>query len=123
MFRKILLRRSLKKLALLLINRYGVKEYYSIGQLDTTIKKYKINLKDYNYFQLLFLSKSDYKSITGKSNYIDHRKSLYLYLNNNIADLYINKNNFVRLLNIDNNKFDNCHTPIKPNPNINGFTR
>ncbi len=30
------------------------------------------------------------------------------------------ENNFRRLLDIDINKFDNCHTPIGPNSNING---
>lgn len=121
MFRRFTLKRSLSKLAGLLIERYGIEKFYTIGQIDTTIKKHNIKQKNYKYFQLLFLKETDYYNITGFTNYTNHRKSLYLYLNKNIPDYYIKNNNFSKLLNIDISKFDNCHTPIKPNSNINGY--
>ncbi len=57
MFRRLTLKRSLRKLAKLLISRYGINNnYYSIGQIDITMKKYKIKKDEYIYFKLLFLN-------------------------------------------------------------------
>lgn len=123
MFRRYLLKRSLSKLAGLLIERYCIEKFYTIGQIDTTIKKHNIKLRNYKYFQLLFLNEADYYTETGFTNYTDHRKSLYLYINKNISDYHIKINNFAKLLGIDISRFDNCHTPIKPNSNINGCFR
>lgn len=47
MSRRLILKRGLKKIAKLLIVRYGLQKNYSIGQIDTTMEIYKINKSEY----------------------------------------------------------------------------
>ncbi len=83
MFRKFILKRCLIKLAKLLIKRYGIKQFYTIGQINTTINKY--NLKNNKYFNLLFMNEDDYFTVSGFSNYteynfyIEELKDNYIY--------------------------------------------
>lgn len=62
--KKRVLKKYLKKLPLDLANRYGSKEYYSVGQLETTLRELNYPKSYHEYAAAIFLSEEDaYKSV------------------------------------------------------------
>lgn len=78
MIRKLLLKKRLKRIGILLIERYGLQKNYTIGQIENTMKKYNISKTEKFYYKLLLLCQTDYSRITGSTDYLKKRNNLYL---------------------------------------------
>jgi hypothetical protein len=117
MFRRHFLKKHLTKIVKQLIKQYGFHDYYSRGQIETTLRTMK-EKKDEEYAMQLFLDPREYSN-SQKEDFRLRRRSLYKYLNNEIAEIEIENNKYSKILDLSEiNRIPGDHTPIDQNPNV-----
>ena len=113
-WKRITLRRRLSKVANLLISRYGYSNFYTEGQVRTVSEMYG-KQRDLEYCAQLFIDPTTAPAAE-QDSIRDRRRSLYRYLDREVSEYEIEKNDYRRTLNLPRfAKIPGEHTAIGMN--------
>jgi len=120
MFRKIFLRKTLKRVASQLMKLYGSSPFYTSAQVEKAFNLLKLS-KDFEYCLALFVDPKTRKDMDPEE-IRNVRLSLFRYFAPEVLEIDIDRNHFRSILKMNEHSPVGAHTPIDMNSNITPFT-
>ncbi len=119
MFRRFFLRRTLSRVAVLLVAKYGRRDYFSLPQVTLVAEELRVSA-DIDYCLQLFTSPDSAPSLQEADELKRRRESLYRYFDRTISSSDVEANRYWRILNLGGQKVPGSHTQISTNEHITG---
>lgn len=119
MFRRFFLRRTLSRVAVLLVAKYGRQRFFSLPQVALVAEELGVSA-DLDYCVQLFTSPDSAPNPQGVEELKRRRESLYRYFDRTILGSEIEANRYGRILNTGEHKVPGSHTSISTNEHITG---
>lgn len=119
MFRRFFLRRTLSRVAILLVARYGRQEFFSKPQVLLVTDELNVQV-DLEYCLQLFVDPGSNTTPEEAEEIRRRRESLYRYFDEKVLSSDIESNRYWKILNLRGQKVPGGHTQIATNEHITG---